>query len=46
MNVRDSIRDNFTPDSNLTEESDRQLEKHSLPKNSTDEGTIISIKPV
>jgi hypothetical protein len=34
------------PDSNVTEESDRQSEKHLSPKTSTDEGITISTKPV
>jgi hypothetical protein len=40
-----SIRDNFDPDSNLTEESDLQSQKHFSPKISIDEGRMISIKP-
>jgi hypothetical protein len=38
--------DNFDFDSNITEESDLQKLKHSTPKISTDEGRMISIKPV
>jgi hypothetical protein len=41
-----SIRDNLEPDSNVIEESDLHKEKHSSPNNSTDAGTMISIKPV
>jgi hypothetical protein len=35
-----------TPDSNITEESELHSEKHPSPKNSTDAGRMISIKPV
>jgi hypothetical protein len=41
-----SIRDNLDPDSNVIEESDPHKEKQGSPKNSADEGTMISIKPV
>jgi hypothetical protein len=37
---------NLDPDSNITEESDSHSEKHSSPMTSTDEGIMISIKPV
>jgi hypothetical protein len=37
---------NFDPDSNATEESDLQSQQHPSPKISTDEGRMISIKPV
>jgi hypothetical protein len=46
MNAYFSIRDNLDPDSNVTEESDLHSEKHPSPKISTDEGIMISIKPV
>jgi hypothetical protein len=46
MNACVSIRDNLDPDSNITEESDLQSEKHHPPKISTDEGIMISIKTV
>jgi hypothetical protein len=46
LNVFFSIRDNLDPDSNLTKESDLHSEKHSQPKISTDEGRMISIRPV
>jgi hypothetical protein len=45
-NASDAIRDNLDPDSNATEESDLQLEKHFSPKTLIDEGITISIKPV
>jgi hypothetical protein len=41
-----SIRDNLDPDSNVTEENDRQSVKHISPNIFTDEGRIISTKPV
>jgi hypothetical protein len=37
---------NLDSDSNVTEESDWQSEKQLSPNTSTDEGTMISIKPV
>jgi hypothetical protein len=37
---------NFDPDSNVTEEIDLQSTKRYSPKTSTDEGRIISTKPV
>jgi hypothetical protein len=46
MNARNSIRDNLEPLSNRTEESDSHSEKHPISKTSTDEGIMISIKPV
>jgi hypothetical protein len=46
LNAHPSIRDNFDPDSYISEESDLQEQKHHFPKTSTDEGTIILIKPV
>jgi hypothetical protein len=45
-NAHSSIRNNFDPDSNRTEESDLQSEKHTSPKTLTDEGRMISIKPL
>jgi hypothetical protein len=45
-NAHFSIRDNLDPDSNVTDENDSHQEKHSSPKTSTDEGTMISIKPI
>jgi hypothetical protein len=41
-----SIRDNLDPDSNVTQESELQSEKHPSPKTSTDAGRMISNKPV
>jgi hypothetical protein len=46
LNTHTSIRDNLEPDSNVIEESDLHKEKHPAPNNSTDAGTMISIKPV
>jgi hypothetical protein len=40
------MRDNFDFDSNLTDESDLQSEKHSSHKISIDAGTTISINRV
>jgi hypothetical protein len=45
-NASISIRDNLDPDSNVTEESDLHPEKHLSPKTSTDEGRMMSTKPV
>jgi hypothetical protein len=41
-----SIRDDFDPDSNMTEEGNFHCEKHLSPKNSTDAGIMISTKQV
>jgi hypothetical protein len=41
-----SVRNNFDPDSNVTEKSDLHSEKQPSPKASTDEGIVISNKPV
>jgi hypothetical protein len=46
MNADHPIRDNLDPDSNVTEESDLQSQKHPSPKTLTDAGRMISIKPV
>jgi hypothetical protein len=46
MNACFSIRDNLEPDSNLTDESDLNSEKHSSPSISIDLGISISTKPV
>jgi hypothetical protein len=46
LNASFSIRDNLDGDSNLTDESDSHKEKQSSSKTSTDEGILISIKPV
>jgi hypothetical protein len=45
-NASFSIRDNFDADSNVTEENECHKEKNLSYKNSTDEGRMISIKPV
>jgi hypothetical protein len=37
---------NLDPDVNIIEESDSQSEKQLSPKNSTDAGRMISIKPL
>jgi hypothetical protein len=44
-NASPSIRDNLDSDSNATEGSDLQLQKHPSPKTSIDEGRMISTKP-
>jgi hypothetical protein len=41
LNVHPSISDNFDPDSNLTEESNLQLEKHRKSITLTDAGIMI-----
>jgi hypothetical protein len=41
-----SVPGNLNPDSNVTEESDLQFEKHLSPNTSIDAGRTISIKPV
>jgi hypothetical protein len=46
LNASFSIRDNFDPVSNVTDESDPHQEKQFSPKSSTDEGRIISTKLV
>jgi hypothetical protein len=46
LNTHLPIRDNFDSDSNVSEESDLQYEKHSQPKTLIDEGRMISTKPV
>jgi hypothetical protein len=43
-NADSSIRCNFESDSNATDVSDLQLEKHCLQSTSTDLGTIIDVK--
>jgi hypothetical protein len=46
MNASFSIRDNIDPDSNITEESDLHWAKILSHMTSTNEGRVISIKPV
>jgi hypothetical protein len=46
QNAAHSIRDNLDPDSNVTEESDSHSKKQLESKNSTDEGIMISTKPL
>jgi hypothetical protein len=45
-NIRALIRDNLDLDSEVTEESDMQRQKHAIPKTSTDAGILSSSKPV
>jgi hypothetical protein len=45
LNVHPSIRDNLNPDSNMTQESNMQSDKHITHKTSTDARTMISTKP-
>jgi hypothetical protein len=45
-NANFSIRDNFNPDSKVTELSDLHSEKHESPNTSTNAGRMISIKSV
>jgi hypothetical protein len=46
MNASFSIPDNLDLDSNVTEESDRHKANDLSPRNATDEGRMISTKPV
>jgi hypothetical protein len=46
MNANFSFRDNIDADSIITEERDPQSQKHSSPKNSIDEGRMISLQSV
>jgi hypothetical protein len=46
MNPQTSIRDNFDPDSNVTEQSDRHSEKHLKPKTSTEPGKVTNLRSV
>jgi hypothetical protein len=46
LNACFSIRDNLQFDSNRSDESELHQGKHLSHKTSTDEGTIISTKPV
>jgi hypothetical protein len=46
LNAPCSIRDNFDPDSKITEESDLHALKHRSHNISTDEGITISTNPV
>jgi hypothetical protein len=42
LNVPPSICGNIDPDSNITNESELQLEEHPLPKISTEAGIVMS----
>jgi hypothetical protein len=46
LNAIFSIRDNLESDSNVTEESDVQEEKHDSLKTSTDAGMVTNLRPV
>jgi hypothetical protein len=46
QNACSSIRDNFDPDSNVSEVSDPHRRKQHSPMNSTDAGITISSNPV
>jgi hypothetical protein len=46
LNAQFTISDNLDPDSNVTEESDLHLHKHSVFKTSTDAGIWTNFKPV
>jgi hypothetical protein len=45
-NAYPSVRNNFDPDSNVTEKSELHSEKQPSPKASKDEGIMISVKLV